>query len=60
MSAAPAIVGVGESAVGSAYPNCGPLKEVRQIVDALGFVNQEIKQKYLQGNARRLPGLATN
>jgi predicted TIM-barrel fold metal-dependent hydrolase len=45
---------------GSVYPNCGPLKEVRQIVEALGFANEEIKQKYLQGNARRLLGLATN
>ena len=43
---------------GSVYPNCGPLKEVRQIVDTLGFANEEIKAKYLGGNARRLLGLA--
>ena len=42
---------------GSVYPNCGPLKEVRQIVDALGFASEEIKTKYLEGNARRLLGL---
>ena len=42
---------------GSVYPNCGPLSEVRQIVDKLGFANEEIKTKYLEGNARRLLGL---
>ena len=44
---------------GSVYPNCGPLKEVMQIVDRLGFASDEIKQKYLGGNARRLLGLGT-
>ena len=44
---------------GSVYPNCGPLKEVMQIVDHLGFASEEIKQKYLGGNARRLLGLGT-
>ena len=50
----------------SVYPNCRPMKEVRevrevrQIVDAPGFANEEIKQKYLQGSARGLPGLAAN
>lgn len=43
---------------GSVYPNCGPLREVRQIVDRLGFASEEIKAKYLGGNARRLLGLA--
>ena len=43
---------------GSVYPNCGPLKEVRQIVESLGFASEEIKFKYLEGNARRLLGLA--
>ena len=43
---------------GSVYPNCGPLKEVRQIVESLGFASEEIKAKYLGGNARRLLGLA--
>lgn len=42
---------------GSVYPNCGPLKEVRQIVESLGFASEEIKAKYLGGNARRLLGL---
>lgn len=42
---------------GSVYPNCGPLSEVMQIVDRLGFANEEIKRKYLEGNARRLLGL---
>ena len=42
---------------GSVYPNCGPLKEVRRIVESLGFANEEIKAKYLGGNARRLLGL---
>ena len=42
---------------GSVYPNCGPLKEVMQIVDDLGFASAAIKQKYLEGNARRLLGL---
>lgn len=42
---------------GSVYPNCGPLSEVRQIVNNLGFANEEIKTKYLEGNARRLLGL---
>ncbi|MBC7803638.1 MAG: amidohydrolase family protein [Candidatus Parcubacteria bacterium] len=42
---------------GSVYPNCGPLSEVMQIVDRLGFANDEIKAKYLGGNARRLLGL---
>ena len=42
---------------GSVYPNCGPLKEVRQIVDTLGFASEEIKAKYLGGNARGLLGL---
>jgi predicted TIM-barrel fold metal-dependent hydrolase len=45
---------------GSVYPNCGPLKEVRQIVDTIGFASHEIKTKYLEGNARRLLGLAAN
>lgn len=44
---------------GSVYPNCGPLKEVMQIVDRLGFASDEIKQKYLGGNARRLLRLGT-
>ena len=39
---------------GSVYPNCGPLAEVMQIVDGLGFASDEIKSKYLAGNARRL------
>lgn len=39
---------------GSVYPNCGPLKEVMQIVDRLGFASEEVKRKYLGGNARRL------
>jgi predicted TIM-barrel fold metal-dependent hydrolase len=42
---------------GSVYPNCGPLSEVMQIVDELGFADDEIKQKYLGGNARRLLNL---
>ncbi len=42
---------------GSVYPNCGPLKEVRQIVESLGFASAEIRAKYLGGNARRLLGL---
>ena len=42
---------------GSVYPNCGPLAEVMQIVERLGFVSEEIKRKYLEGNARRLLGL---
>lgn len=42
---------------GSVYPNCGPLKEVMQIVDELGFASEAIKQKYVEGNARRLLGL---
>lgn len=42
---------------GSVYPNCGPLAEVMQIVDRLGFASEEIKGKYLGGNARRLLGL---
>ena len=42
---------------GSVYPNCGPLKEVMEIVDNLGFASDEIKHKYLEGNARRLLGL---
>ncbi len=43
---------------GSVYPNCGPLTEVMEIVDNLGFASEEIKHKYLEGNARRLLGLA--
>ena len=43
---------------GSVYPNCGPLTEVMEIVDNLGFVSDEIKTKYLEGNARRLLRLA--
>lgn len=43
---------------GSVYPNCGPLTEVMEIVDGLGFADDEIKFKYLEGNARRLLGLA--
>ena len=43
---------------GSVYPNCGPLTEVMEIVDNLGFVSDDIKTKYLEGNARRLLGLA--
>ncbi len=42
---------------GSVYPNCGPLTEVMEIVDNLGFANDEIKHKYLEGNARELLGL---
>ncbi len=42
---------------GSVYPNCGPLSEVMSIVDELGFVSEEVKQKYLHVNARRLLGL---
>lgn len=42
---------------GSVYPNCGSLQEVRRIVDGLGFADEEIKAKYLGGNARRLLGL---
>ena len=42
---------------GSVYPNCGPLTEVMQIVDELGFINDEVKHKYLEGNARQLLGL---
>ncbi len=42
---------------GSVYPNCGPLKEVMEIVNNLGFASDEIKHKYLEGNARRLLGL---
>ncbi len=45
---------------GSVYPNCGPLAEVREIVDRLGFANDEIKHKYLEGNARRLLGLGAS
>ena len=45
---------------GSVYPNCGPLKEVRHIVDTIGFASDEIKTKYLEGNARRLLGLAAH
>jgi uncharacterized protein len=39
---------------GSVYPNCGPLREVMDIVGRLGFASEQIKQKYLGGNARRL------
>ncbi len=42
---------------GSVYPNCGPLQEVMQIVDNLGFASETIKYQYLEGNARRLLGL---
>lgn len=42
---------------GSVYPNCGPLAEVMQIVDELGFASDAIKEKYLSGNARRLLNL---
>ena len=42
---------------GSVYPNCGPLSEVMEIVDRLGFASEDIKRKYLEGNARRLLGL---
>lgn len=42
---------------GSVYPNCGPLQEVMQIVDDLGFASEAIKYQYLEGNARRLLGL---
>ncbi|MBH61101.1 MAG: hypothetical protein CL569_01345 [Alphaproteobacteria bacterium] len=42
---------------GSVYPNCGPLTEAMEIVDNLGFANDEIKHKYLEGNARELLGL---
>ncbi len=42
---------------GSVYPNCGPVSEVMSIVDELGFVSEEVKQKYFHVNARRLLGL---
>jgi predicted TIM-barrel fold metal-dependent hydrolase len=42
---------------GSVYPNCGPLSEVMDIVDNIGFVDETTKWKYLEGNARRLLGL---
>jgi hypothetical protein len=42
---------------GSVYPNCGPLTEVMDIVDNLGFANSVIKKNYLGDNARRLLGL---
>ena len=42
---------------GTVYPNCGPLTEVMGIVDNLGFASDDIKHKYLEGNARRLLGL---
>ena len=42
---------------GSVYPNCGPLREVMEIVDRLGFASEAIKHQYLEGNARRLLGL---
>ena len=29
-----------------------------EIVDRLGFASEDIKRKYLEGNARRLLGLA--
>lgn len=42
---------------GSVYPNCGPLREVMEIVDRLGFASEAIKRQYLESNARRLLGL---
>tara|TARA_B100001248_G_C27360824_1_gene446370 strand:- start:413 stop:1252 length:840 start_codon:yes stop_codon:yes gene_type:complete len=39
---------------GSVYPNCGPLKEVMEIVNNLGFKNPVILKNYLGDNARRL------
>jgi predicted TIM-barrel fold metal-dependent hydrolase len=42
---------------GSVYPICGPLVELMQIVDRLGFRDVETKRKYLEGNARNLLGL---
>lgn len=43
---------------GSVYPVCGSFVELMKIVDHLGFTDTA-KQKYLQGNARRLLGLAS-
>ncbi len=39
---------------GSVYPNCGSLVELMKIIENLGFANDTIKYKYLQGNARRI------
>ena len=42
---------------GSVYPNCGPLSEVIDIIDNLGIADSEKKEKYLEGNAKRILGL---
>ena len=39
-------------------PVCGPFVELMKIVDNLGFTDTA-KQKYLQGNARRILNLPT-
>ena len=40
----------------SAYPGCDPLVELMNMVDGLGFTDTA-KQKYLQGDARRILNL---
>lgn len=42
---------------GSVYPNCGPLAEIMEIVDGLGFADDTVKQKYLRDNACRVLNL---